>query len=171
MIPLAPRGNCVGAQVQDSRHDTTLASPHSPTSFRQGRALITPSGTPDEHPENAEAPTAPADSGQPGMAVTPPGIASWSPGAKGLHKGSRSGLVADRRQGAAGRQADRAACPGLARGNRHYQGLVGERVRVVDPLGGAVHVTRLAGAPQRWNDLVIVLAAEQLGLTRVQSNP
>lgn len=59
----------------------------------------------------------------------------------------------------------------MAQGNGSYQGLVGERVRVVDPLGGAVHVARLARAPQGWNDLVMVLAAEQLGLTWVQSNP
>lgn len=51
-----------------------------------------------------------------------------------------------------------------------YHGLIGERVRVVDPLGGAVHVTRLARVHQRWNDLVMVLTAEELGLTRVQGN-
>lgn len=51
-----------------------------------------------------------------------------------------------------------------------YQGLIGERVRVVDGPCGAVHVTWLAGASQRRNDLVMVLTAEQLGLTRVQGN-
>lgn len=61
-------------------------------------------------------------------------------------------------------------CPGLAWGDRSYQGLVGERVCVVDPLGGAVHVPRLARALQGWDDLVVVLTAEQLGLTGVQSN-
>lgn len=52
-----------------------------------------------------------------------------------------------------------------------YQGLVGERVRVVDPLGGAVHISGPARALQRRDDLVMVLTAEQLGLTRVQGNP
>lgn len=103
------------------------------------------------------------------MAMTPIGTASWSLGTKGLHKGSVSGLVAERRPRAVGRRAD--TCPGLAQGNGSYQGLVGKRVCVVDPLGGAVHVAWLARAPQRRNDLVMVLAAEQLGLTRVQSNP
>lgn len=51
-----------------------------------------------------------------------------------------------------------------------YQGLVGEGVRVVDPLGGAGHVSGLAGAPQRGNNFVMVLAAEQLGLAGVQGD-
>ena len=53
---------------------------------------------------------------------------------------------------------------------RRYQGLIGEGVRVVDPLSGAVHISRLPGAPQRRDGLVIVLTAEQLGLTRIQGN-
>lgn len=70
------------------------------------------------------------------------------------------------RQDARGR-AD-SACAGP---DTSYQGLVGEGVRVVDPLGGAVHVSGLAGAPQRGNHFVIVLAAEQLGLAGVQGDP
>lgn len=89
-------------------------------------------------------------------------------GGKGLHGGSVSGLVAERRPGAAGCGADGVRC--LARGGGSYQGLAGERVRVVDPLGGTVHVPGLARAPQGWDDLVVVHTAEQLGLSRVQSN-
>lgn len=104
------------------------------------------------------------------MAMTRFGTASWSLEAKGLHEGSVSGLVAGRRPGAAGCGVDSVRCPGLAWGDRSYQSLVGERVCVVDPLGGAVHVPRLARAPQGRDDLVVVLTAEQLGLTGVQSN-
>jgi hypothetical protein len=43
-------------------------------------------------------------------------------------------------------------------------------VGVIDPLRGAVHITRLARVHQRGNDLVMVLTAEQLGLTRIKSN-
>lgn len=42
---------------------------------------------------------------------------------------------------------------------------------VIDPLGGAVPVSRLARAGKRWDDLIVVLTAEQLGLTGVQGNP
>lgn len=52
-----------------------------------------------------------------------------------------------------------------------YQGLIGERVRVVDLLGSAVHVSWLARTPQGWNDLVMVPTAEQLGLSWVQGDP
>lgn len=42
---------------------------------------------------------------------------------------------------------------------------------VIDPLRGAVPVSWLARAGQRWNDLIVVLTAEQLSLTRVEGNP
>lgn len=45
--------------------------------------------------------------------------------------------------------------------------MVGEGVGVIDPLSGAVPVSWLARAGQRWNDLIVVLTAEQLSLTRV----
>lgn len=70
------------------------------------------------------------------------------------------------RQDARGRADSARAGPDTS-----YQGLVGEGVRVVDPLGGAVHVPGLARAPQRGNHFVIVLAAEQLGLAGVQGDP
>ena len=72
-----------------------------------------------------------------------------------------------KKTGALGCGAHRACCPDP---EVRYQGLVGERVRVVDPLGGALHVPGLARAPQRGDDLVMVPTAEQLGLTRVQGN-
>lgn len=42
---------------------------------------------------------------------------------------------------------------------------------VIDPLGGAVPVSRLARAGKRWDDLIVVLTAEQLGLTGVYGDP
>lgn len=60
--------------------------------------------------------------------------------------------------------------PSGAGGQTSYQGVVGERVGVVDPPGGAVQVPGLPGARQRRDDLVVVLTAEQLGLTGVQGN-
>lgn len=70
-------------------------------------------------------------------------------------------------QTGSGYRAGRARCPDP---EASYQGLVGKRVRVVDPLGGAVHVSGLARAPQRGDDFVMVLTAEQLGLTGVQGD-
>ena len=55
-------------------------------------------------------------------------------------------------------------------GDERYQGLSGEGVRVVDPMSGAVHISRLPGAPQGRDGLVIVLTAEQLGLTGIQGD-
>lgn len=52
-------------------------------------------------------------------------------------------------------------------GSRHYHGVIGEGMGVIDPLGGAVPVSRLARAGKRWDDLIVVLTAEQLSLTRV----
>lgn len=51
--------------------------------------------------------------------------------------------------------------------HRHYHGVIGEGMGVIDPLGGAVPVSWLARAGKRWDDLIVVLTAEQLGLTRV----
>jgi hypothetical protein len=56
-------------------------------------------------------------------------------------------------------------------GSRHYHGVVEEGVGVIDPLSGAVPVSRLARAGKRWNNLIVVLTAEQLSLTRVKGNP
>lgn len=52
-------------------------------------------------------------------------------------------------------------------GGRHYHGVIGEGVGVIDPLSGAIPVSWLARTGKRWNDLIVVLTAEQLGLTRV----
>lgn len=51
--------------------------------------------------------------------------------------------------------------------HKHYHGVIGEGMSVIDPLGGAVPVSRLARAGKRWDDLIVVLTAEQLGLTGV----
>lgn len=52
-------------------------------------------------------------------------------------------------------------------GRRHYHGVIGEGVGVIDSLSGAVPVSRLARADKRWDDLIVVLTAEQLSLTGV----
>lgn len=52
-------------------------------------------------------------------------------------------------------------------GGRHYHGVIGEGVGVIDPLSGTVPVSWLAGAGKRRNDLIVVLTAEQLSLTRI----
>lgn len=78
-----------------------------------------------------------------------------------------AGEASRQEQTGPGCRAGTARCPDP---ETSYQGLIGERVRVVDPLGGAVHVSGLAGAPQWGDDFVMVLTAQQLGLTRVQGN-
>lgn len=52
-------------------------------------------------------------------------------------------------------------------GGRHYHGVIGEGVGVIDPLSGAVPVSWLPGAGKGWNDLIVVLTAEQLSLSRI----
>lgn len=78
-----------------------------------------------------------------------------------------AGEAGQQEQTGPGCRASTARCPDP---ETSYQGLIGERVRVVDPLGGAIHVSGLAGAPQWGDDFVMVFTAEQLGLTGVQGN-
>lgn len=126
------------------------------------RCLVTLPGIAEGHAERAEAHCRPgcrrASHGQ-----TPEDSLTFAVG-----EGPRQGqgrLAGRKKTGPSG-----CALPSPGPGDERYQGLIGEGVRVVDPLGGTVHVSGLPGAPQRRDHLVIVLTAEQLGLTGVQGD-
>lgn len=76
-------------------------------------------------------------------------------------RGSPCQQATGEKAGTLGRVANR------IQGGRHYHGVIGEGVGVIDPLSGAVPVSGLARAGKRWDDLIVVLTAEQLSLTGV----